>query len=802
MDNEEVQWMIITKAFGFTDKFPKVTPYSHEEWISVISVLQEVELEEIIVNLTLDAIWNKLRKEICPKFWSHFKSHSTKVKEANEKETIVDAVSNLVQALKELHLEILNLIPYVERCQKVCEVSNVVVEGKLGNDDNLLSLLKLHLQATLYSQLPPLAFKLVKEVYSAAFKLFSHKKGHFHLDNVENTEFQSICRSCSFSNEDCQCSLISQAFDVINGILQELELLERMAGNIIEDLLLMAIEDHVSVICKDSFDKHRIQSLENWVEKVSTEWLEFIYSTNPGSSQDQKSSFKKGKIEMYKSAMYHKYTSTRIKQLFNIVIEYPDSQPALEDLRECLEKTDLRDTLVKSLKQAIKTRLLHPGVTTEDILHAYISAIKGLRVLDPKGILLELVSEPIRQYLRGRSDFVRYIAIILTDSSCSELSDELVVAAPLVLDDSYSEIEDMNNWEAWTPDPMHAQSSVKSKSQRTADIISMLVNIYGSKTIFINEYGTILADRILSQFSYDTEREIMYLEHLKVRFGESLSPLHKCEVMVKDVADSKRINATIQSAEQNSHVRHKFPISAMILSSQFWPTFKEQSLQLPDEVLKEMEIYTEAYQSLKGNRTLNWKPHLGQVELEIELKNRTLHLVVTPTKATIIHHFEKKPKWALEDLSKVTLIPKGILRQKIAFWQAQGLVQEAEQDVFALVEDDDVLESRNSYLGGAPYSSSQDVPLSASACLEDEAESVMASAQDQRQEELQVLWSYIVGMLTNLESVSLERIHAMLKMFIQDTVECSLEELRAFLEMKMRQHQIILANGMYRLPKN
>lgn len=103
------------------------------------------------------------------------------------------------------------------------------------------------------------------------------------------------------------------------------------------------------------------------------------------------------------------------------------------------------------------------------------------------------------------------------------------------------------------------------------------------------------------------------LSHIFIRFGESLSPLHKCEVMVKDVADSKRINATIQSAEQNSHVRHKFPISAMILSSQFWPTFKEQSLQLPDEVLKEMEIYTEAYQSLKGNRTLNWKPHLGQV---------------------------------------------------------------------------------------------------------------------------------------------------------------------------------------------
>lgn len=59
---------------------------------------------------------------------------------------------------------------------------------------------------------------------------------------------------------------------------------------------------------------------------------------------------------------------------------------------------------------------------------------------------------------------------------------------------------------------------MKSKSQRTADIISMLVNIYGSKDVFITEYRTILADRILSQFSYDTEREIRYLEHLKVRW--------------------------------------------------------------------------------------------------------------------------------------------------------------------------------------------------------------------------------------------------------------------------------------------
>lgn len=39
-------------------------------------------------------------------------------------------------------------------------------------------------------------------------------------------------------------------------------------------------------------------------------------------------------------------------------------------------------------------------------------------------------------------------------------------------------------------------------------ICSMLVNIYGSKDLFVSEYRTLLADRILSSFNYDTEKEV------------------------------------------------------------------------------------------------------------------------------------------------------------------------------------------------------------------------------------------------------------------------------------------------------
>ena len=40
------------------------------------------------------------------------------------------------------------------------------------------------------------------------------------------------------------------------------------------------------------------------------------------------------------------------------------------------------------------------GVNTSEVLTAYIAAIQALRSLDPSGVLLELICEPVRRYLR------------------------------------------------------------------------------------------------------------------------------------------------------------------------------------------------------------------------------------------------------------------------------------------------------------------------------------------------------------------------------------------------------------------
>jgi anaphase-promoting complex subunit 2 len=44
----------------------------------------------------------------------------------------------------------------------------------------------------------------------------------------------------------------------------------------------------------------------------------------------------------------------------------------------------------------------------------------------------------------------------------------------------------------------------------------MLVGIYGSKELFVNEYRVMLAEKLLNKSDYDTDRDIRTLELLKV----------------------------------------------------------------------------------------------------------------------------------------------------------------------------------------------------------------------------------------------------------------------------------------------
>lgn len=124
--------------------------------------------------------------------------------------------------------------------------------------------------------------------------------------------------------------------------------------------------------------------------------------------------------------------------------------------------------MTSSLIRVLLHRLLHPGASTLEILQIYISSIRVFALLDPKGVLIDRISRPIRRYLRDREDTVKVIVTGLLadvdrgvadgggqDDVLVDLAIELNEAserAALGEDDQDLDWDDMR----WLPDPVDA----------------------------------------------------------------------------------------------------------------------------------------------------------------------------------------------------------------------------------------------------------------------------------------------------------------------------------------------------------
>ena len=182
-------------------------------------------------------------------------------------------------------------------------------------------------------------------------------------------------------------------------------------------------------------------------------------------------------------------------------------------------------------------------------------------------VSLPPVSAHIKDYLRGRTDTIKEIVARLTENngiyedqgtgrrpggSAGILgrTDGTAVTGASAEDYDDDSEEENEDTPPWNPEPVGFDigaavgsgraTSAASSGGHDVDIITMLVGIYGSKELFVNEYRKTLSKKLLStpHVGADLDLEYRTLELLKQRFGED--SLHKCEVMLKDIKSSDR----------------------------------------------------------------------------------------------------------------------------------------------------------------------------------------------------------------------------------------------------------------------
>ena len=453
---------------------------------------------------------------------------------------------------------------------------------------------------------------------------------------------------------------------------------------------------------------------------------------------------------------------------------------------------------MSSLGDAIESRLLRPGAHTSNIIQVYVSAIRALRRLDPSGITLEAVSESMRAYLKARPDTVRQIVTSLTDPHSSELL-EPSEANEMVQEEAdgvSADAEEARGDEAamleWTPDPLQADACGGASSRRSADVLSTLVNIYGSKALFVNEFRAMLADKLLAAAGYDADVEVRNLELLKKRFGDSA--LSSCEVMLTDVSESKRISRLIHTHFGEPLEEGQCLIDATVLSRLCWPTLPHEAFEMTEPVKREMARYEKQFAHVKAPRKLVWKPSHGCVTLDVAFSDRTLKDVTcTPIQATILLRFGEKRRWSLTPLADAMGMPPALLQKKLSLWLNRGFIQEIKSASEPVYEAVLTLGSN----GESKQTAEED---------EDNGAAAATQAAAQLAEEMRVYEQYVTGMLTNLESLPLGRIHNMLKMFVPATggergYDRSENELQRFLDHLVECGKLELSAGQYKIKR-
>jgi len=248
--------------------------------------------------------------------------------------------------------------------------------------------------------------------------------------------------------------------------------------------------------------------------------------------------------------------------------------------------------------------------------------------------------------------------------------------------------------------------------------------------------------------------------------------------MLRDMTDSKRIDQHVQS-------QHASTMHPTIISRHFWPALESSDIVMPGQFEKLQTQYAKEFSTFKPDKKLRWLPHLGTVHLELQLEDRKVVADVPPLEAAFIELFSDKTVWSLDSLiQRVGSVDRSSALKALVTWVDLGVLKEDSENSFRLLE---VAEEATP---GTRPAASRPVPATDSL-------PPISSIQQQQAEQMKVYWKFIEGMLTNLGSLSLDRIQGMLK--LAPGYDRTTDQLASFMEAARRQELVTTRDGLWRL---
>ncbi|KAJ6261048.1 hypothetical protein Dda_3713 [Drechslerella dactyloides] len=375
----------------------------------------------------------------------------------------------------------------------------------------------------------------------------------------------------------------------------------RFCGRYTDSDLDVADADGDTSMAKVSASAASAEIMKEWLDGSLAPLVRSVMKIiHPGDPDDE--------LPPLLSRLAHRLARVRIKEMFDIIVDFPASMPGIMDLIPTLNTPIARLVLTSTFAYTLHRRLLHQGASTVNILRAYINMIKCFQILDAKGVLLDRVGARVRRYLSTREDtvveIVKGILCYEYDEEDNDEQDENSVLGPMspakddlmnfkeglrrrividadvddedeedILKEISTELQacahmgadkknevlgaaaaasledlDFDDME-WQPDPSDA--GPEYRRDKGTDIISHLFTMLES-TKFINEFQNQLGKRLLLQPTSEFLREKATIELLKVRFGEN--EMQNAAIMLKDLSESRKIDTHLRDKTIGKHI--------------------------------------------------------------------------------------------------------------------------------------------------------------------------------------------------------------------------------------------------------
>ncbi|KAH9626689.1 hypothetical protein KSS87_021588 [Heliosperma pusillum] len=172
--------------------------------------------------------------------------------------------------------------------------------------------------------------------------------------------------------------------------------------------------------------------------------------------------------------------------------------------------------------------------------------------------------------------------------------------------------------------------SEKLSDEAIEDSLEKVVKLLAyvsDKDLFAEFYRKKLSRRLLFDKSANDDHERSILTKLKQQCGGQFTS--KMEGMVTDLTLARENQTHFEEyLGQNSDASPGLDLTVTVLTTGFWPSYKSSDLNLPDEMVKCVEVFKQFYETKTKHRKLTWVYSLGSCNISGKFGQKTIELIV------------------------------------------------------------------------------------------------------------------------------------------------------------------------------